>query len=167
MSEKDEKGLTLIGKSVWDNCIVPKWATKHVANWRRLPSCPDQTSWWSGWGWWRWWWWWRWGRRRAWPGPPSRVTTSLTTSSSPAHVTQIPHPPSRVTWHFSTLSSGIMSDSSDKRYLKSQQSLSCCINISRQYFLNILQCKYLKGPSVVKSAILSQCQYSEAERYRR
>ena len=37
------------------------------------------------------------------------------------------------------------------------------INISRQYFLNILQCKYLEGPSVVKSAILSQCQYSEAE----
>ena len=25
MSE-NETGLTLIGKSVWDNCIVPKWA---------------------------------------------------------------------------------------------------------------------------------------------
>ena len=30
MSEEDEMGLTLIGKSVWDNCIVPKWATKQA-----------------------------------------------------------------------------------------------------------------------------------------
>ena len=126
-------GLTLIGKSVWDNCILPKWATKHTANWRRLPSCPVQTWWWGWrWEWWRWWWWWQWGEQRAWPGPwppQSLVTISLTTSSSPARVTRSPSPQSRgahtpVTRHFSTLSSGIMSDSSDKRYL-SQQSLSC------------------------------------------
>ena len=115
------------------HCIVPTWAAKHGNNWKCLPSCPGQTWWrWWRWGWWWWWWWWPWGGQRAYPGPwpaLSLVTTSPTTSSSLARVTRSPSPLSRgaqtpVTRHFSTLSSGIMSDSSDKRYF-SQQSLSC------------------------------------------